>query len=157
LRESSRRTRDAQLQLTGWHLGVGTPVVAAVNGICAGGGLHFVVDADIVIASTEATFVDPHVSVGQVSNWEAVGLARRGPFTAAARLVLLGSQERLSAERAHQLGLVSEIVPPSSLREAAQRVALAVAALPVEVAQSRKAALWRGQEFDVARPSSRRT
>src|SRR5690606_36420305 len=40
LRESSRRTRDAALELTGWHLGVTTPVVVAVNGVCAGGGLH---------------------------------------------------------------------------------------------------------------------
>ena len=43
------------------------PVIAAVNGICAGGGLHFVADADIVIASTNAEFLDPHVSVGQVT------------------------------------------------------------------------------------------
>src|SRR5690606_3220309 len=62
LRESSRRTRDAALELTGWHLGVTTPVVTAVNGVCAGGGLHFVVDADVALAARNASFVDPHVS-----------------------------------------------------------------------------------------------
>src|SRR5450631_3409171 len=43
------------------------PVIVAVNGVCAGGGLHYVADADIVIASEDAWFTDPHVGVGQVS------------------------------------------------------------------------------------------
>lgn len=64
LRAQSLRARAADLRLTAWHLGVRKPVVAAVNGTCAGGGLHFVTDADIVIASSDATFLDPHVSVG---------------------------------------------------------------------------------------------
>ena len=53
---------DAELRLTAWHNRVWKPVIAAVNGVCAGGGLHFVADADIVIAATDATFLDPHVS-----------------------------------------------------------------------------------------------
>ena len=40
------------------------PVICAVNGLCVGGGLHFVVDADIVIASRNARFMDTHVNVG---------------------------------------------------------------------------------------------
>jgi enoyl-CoA hydratase len=64
LKEATRKTREARLELTGWHLGVRTPVIAAVNGVCAGGGLHFVVDADIAIAATTAAFLDPPVSVG---------------------------------------------------------------------------------------------
>ena len=51
LREQSRRTKRAELQLTAWHNRVWKPVIAAVNGVCAGGGLHFVADADIVIAA----------------------------------------------------------------------------------------------------------
>src|SRR4051794_14255483 len=50
LREQPRRTKRAELAFTPWHLDVITPVICAVNGICAGGGLHFVADADIVIA-----------------------------------------------------------------------------------------------------------
>ena len=49
LRKQSGRTRRAELKLTGWHNNVWKPVIAAVNGICAGGGLHFVADADIVV------------------------------------------------------------------------------------------------------------
>ena len=52
----------AELRLTAWHNSVWKPVIAAVNGVCAGGGLHFVADADIVIAASDATFLDPHVS-----------------------------------------------------------------------------------------------
>ena len=51
------------------------PVVAAVNGVCAGGGLHFVADADVVLAASDATFVDPHVSVGQVVAYEGIAMA----------------------------------------------------------------------------------
>ena len=77
LREQSRRTKRAELKLTAWHNGVSKPVIAAVNGVCAGGGLHFVADADIVIAASNASFLDPHVSVGQVSAYETIGLARK--------------------------------------------------------------------------------
>lgn len=146
LREATRRTRDADLRLTGWHLGVQTPVIAAVNGVCAGGGLHFVVDADIVIAAATASFLDPHVSVGQASAWEAVGLSRRMAGAVAARLVLLGRHERLDAERAEELGLVGEVVPPEQLQPAAQRLGEAIAAADPEVTRARKRALWATME-----------
>ena len=78
LREQSRRTKRAELRLSAWHNGVSKPVIAAVNGVCAGGGLHFVADADIVIAASDASFLDPHVSVGQVTAYEAIALGRSG-------------------------------------------------------------------------------
>lgn len=147
LRESSRRTRDAALELTGWHLGVTTPVVVAVNGVCAGGGLHFVVDADVVLAARHATFVDPHVSVGQVSAWEAIGLVRRTAAAVAARVALVGVHERLDAERARQLGLVSEVVDGERLEEAAQQVAEAIASHDLANLRRVKQALWRSTEL----------
>lgn len=146
LRAASRRTRDADLQLTGWHLGLTTPVIAAVNGVCAGGGLHFVVDADIVIASTAASFLDPHVSVGQASAWEAVGLTRRIPASIAARIMLTGRHERLGAARALQVGLVSEVVEPGDLEAAAQRTGERIAAADPRIARAVKTALWAGTE-----------
>ena len=54
LREQSRRTKRFELRFTAWHNGVTKPVIAAVNGVCAGGGLHFVADADVVIAAADA-------------------------------------------------------------------------------------------------------
>ena len=65
-------------------------MIAAVNGTCAGGGLHFVADADIVIASTNATFLDPHVSVGQVTAYEAIGLLRKMPVEPVVRMAVVG-------------------------------------------------------------------
>jgi enoyl-CoA hydratase/carnithine racemase len=147
LKKTTRQTRDAALELTGWHLGVTTPVIAAVNGACAGGGLHFVVDADVVIASTAASFLDPHVSVGQASNWEAVGLSRRMPAAVAARLVLVGRYERLSAERAYEVGLVSELVEPERLRARAQELGEVIAQGDPETQRAIKRALWMTMEM----------
>lgn len=128
LREMSRRTKRADLQLTGWHCGVTKPIVTAVNGACAGGGLHFVVDSDVVIASSNATFLDPHVSVGQASAFETIALARRAAFSPIARMALTGAHERVDARRAYQLGWVSEIVdPPERLNEAAADIGRRIA------------------------------
>jgi len=115
------------LHFTSWHQKVRKPVIAAVNGVCAGGGLHFVADADIVIAASNAEFFDPHVSVGQVSAIEVIGLAKKIPFGAVMRMALVGAHERMSAERAYELGLVSELVEPERLREAAQELAEKIA------------------------------
>jgi enoyl-CoA hydratase/carnithine racemase len=147
LRETTRQTRNARLELTGWHLGVQTPVIAAVNGVCAGGGLHFVVDADIVIASTTATFLDPHVSVGQASAWEAIGLTSRVAATVAARLVLAGRHERLTATRALQIGLVSELTEPERLDERAQELGELIAAGNREQIAAIKRAVWTAKEM----------
>src|SRR5258706_608864 len=83
------------------------PIIAAVHGLCAGGGLHFVADADIVIASSDAQFLDPHVSIGQVVAYEGIALARKSPMEAILRMALVGRYERLPAARAYQLGIVS--------------------------------------------------
>ena len=128
LREQSRRTRDSALRLTGWHNGVSTPVIAAVNGVCAGGGLHFVADADIVIAAAHATFLDPHVSIGQVSASETIALAKKSPMETITRLALVGRYERVDAARAYTLGVISEIVTAASeLRARAQVLAEQIA------------------------------
>ncbi|ROO84943.1 enoyl-CoA hydratase/carnithine racemase [Actinocorallia herbida] len=146
LRDMSRRTRRADLRLTGWHCGVAKPVVTAVNGVCAGGGLHFVADSDIVIASASATFLDPHVSVGQVSAFETIGLARRASFAPVARMALTGAHERIGAAEALRLGWVSEVVEPDDLRPTAQALAERVAEHPPEVLAAVKRALWRAKE-----------
>jgi enoyl-CoA hydratase len=148
LREQSRRTRDAELRLTAWHNRVRKPVIAAVNGICAGGGLHFVADADIVMASPTATFVDPHVSLGQVSAFETIGLVRRSPAEAVMRLALVGRHERLTAERARQLGILSEVVETAEdLRPRAQELGEIIARNSPSAMAATKRALWGAFEM----------
>lgn len=143
LREQSRRTKRAELRLTAWHNGVGKPVIAAVNGVCAGGGLHFVADADVVVAAADATFLDPHVSVGQVSAYETIALLYEMPAEPVLRMALVGRHERMSAARAHQLGLCSQVVdPPAGLRAEAQALAEAIAERPPELLAATKRALW---------------
>ena len=143
LREQSRRTKRFELRFTAWHIGVTKPVIAAVNGVCAGGGLHFVADADVVIASTSAQFLDPHVSVGQASVYETIALAKKSPMEAVLRMAFTGRHERMSAQRAHELGIVSEVVdPPERLHEVAQDLAERIALQPPDRLAAVKRALW---------------
>jgi enoyl-CoA hydratase/carnithine racemase len=148
LREQSRRTKRADLRLTAWHNNVWKPVIAAVNGVCAGGGLHFVADADIVMASSNATFLDPHVSIGQVTAYEAIGLVRKMPVEAVMRMALVGRYERIDARRAYELGMISQIVdPPGQLRQAAQELAEKIAKNSPAAMAATKRALWGALEL----------
>jgi enoyl-CoA hydratase/carnithine racemase len=102
------------------------PVVAAVNGICCGAGLDLLTTGDIAIASDRAVFFDPHVSIGLVSGRESVRLARVLPVGVAMRMALMGKHERMTAQRAYELGLISEIVPHDDLPRRAREIALTI-------------------------------
>jgi enoyl-CoA hydratase/carnithine racemase len=122
-------------------------VIAAVNGVCAGGGLHFVADADIVIAASDATFVDPHVSLGQVVAYEGIALVRKSPMEPILRMALVGSHERVTAARAYQLGVISEVVdPPDRLRARAHELAATIARNSPAAMAATKRALWGALE-----------
>ncbi|WP_280434925.1 enoyl-CoA hydratase/isomerase family protein [Nocardia carnea] len=99
------------------------PVLTAVNGVCCGAGLDWVTTGDIVIASDRATFFDPHVSIGLVAGREVVRLARVLPRTVALRMALMGKHERMSAQRAYELGMVTEVVEHVRLLERAHEIA----------------------------------
>ena len=123
------------------------PVICAVNGLCVGGGHHFVVDSDIVVASKNAAFTDTHVNVGMVGAIENLGLAKRLPLGTALRMTLMGRAYRLSAERAHQLGLVDELVDaPADLAACAQDMARAMLANSPNAMALSKRAVWGGLE-----------
>jgi enoyl-CoA hydratase/carnithine racemase len=102
------------------------PIIAAVNGICCGAGLDWVTTGDIAIASEQATFFDPRVSIGLVSGREMVRLARVLPTNVAMRLALMGKHERLTAQRAYELGLITEVVEHDRLLERALEIAAIV-------------------------------
>jgi enoyl-CoA hydratase/carnithine racemase len=102
------------------------PILTAVNGLCCGAGLDLVTTGDITIASDRAEFFDPHVSIGLVSGREVVRLARVLPLNIAMRMALTGRHERLSAQRAYDLGLVSEVVEHDRLMERAREIAALV-------------------------------
>lgn len=123
------------------------PVICAVNGTCVGGGHHFVVDSDIVIASQNARFIDSHVNVGMVGAIENIGLAKRLPLGTALRMTLMGSSYRLSSERAHQLGLVDELAAtPDEARALAQEMAVQLAKNSPQAMALSKRAIWGALE-----------
>jgi E-phenylitaconyl-CoA hydratase len=122
--------------------GIWKPVICAVNGVAAGGGLHFVADADIVVAADTAAFMDTHVTVGQVGAVENIGLAHRMPLGTVLRMTLQGRSYRLSAQRAYELGLVDELTTPEQLLPTARRIALDIAANSPTAVQLSKKAIW---------------
>jgi len=121
-----------ELRLTPLQCDCWLPTIVAVNGVCTGAGLHFLADADVVVASSTATFLDTHVSVGQVTALEPVTLLPRIGLGNALRLAVLGRGGRIDAAEALRISLVDEVVEPDRLLERA--VALA------EVAASGSAA-----------------
>jgi enoyl-CoA hydratase len=139
---------EFDIHFTSWHQEVWKPVVTAVNGICCGGGFHWVADADIVIASSDAQFFDPHVSVGQVVSIEAIGLMKKMPVEAVMRMAFMGKYERMGPERAYELGMISEIVdPPDRLRARAQEIGETIAMNSPAAMAATKKALWGALEL----------
>lgn len=122
------------------------PVIAAVNGLCVGAGFHFVADADIVVASTAAAFMDSHVSVGQVSALEPIALIGRIPFEAIMRMVLMGRHERFGPERARELGLISQIFDAETFEDDVQALAETVAKNSPTTMMLSKKAIWHALE-----------
>lgn len=144
---SSAEECIAATRWTARHNAVWKPVICAVNGMAVGGGLHFVADSDIVIAADNATFFDTHVKVGLVAGVEPVVLSRRMPFEAVLRMALVGGGERMSAARAHELGLVGEVVSAEQLLPRARAVAdLIKRNSPAAMART-KQALWQALEL----------
>jgi enoyl-CoA hydratase/carnithine racemase len=123
------------------------PVVAAVNGMACGGAFFLLGESDIIIAAEHATFFDPHVSSGLTAMYESVHMAHRMPFGEIARMALLGNHERLSARRAHEIGLVSEVVPTDDLTEQAGWIAAAIASQPRLPVQATVRSLWMAREL----------
>jgi enoyl-CoA hydratase/carnithine racemase len=102
------------------------PIITAINGICCGAGLDWITTGEIGIASDQATFFDPHVSIGLVSAREIARVARILPTPVALRMALMGRHERMSAQRAYELGLITEVVPHDQLLTRAHEIAATI-------------------------------
>lgn len=126
------------------------PVVLAVNGLCLGGALRFVADADVVVADEGAWFSDPHVSLGLTSGPCAVQLAARSTSAQVAPLVLAGAGYRVDAHRAREMGLVSEVVPAGNAVERAHELAAMIAAQSPSAVRHTLALLRRRARDQVA-------
>src|SRR6201990_375564 len=98
------------------------PVVCAVHGICTAGAFYFVNESDVVICSDDATFFDSHVPAGLVCALEPIGLMRKIGLAETLRIALMGNDDRVTADTALRIGLVSEVVAADQLWDRAHEI-----------------------------------
>ena len=90
------------------------PVIAAVNGICCGGGLELALSCDLILASETASFALPEIRSGTVADAASIKLPKRIPYHVAMDLLLTGRW--FDVEEAKHWGLIKEICAPDELR-----------------------------------------
>ncbi|MGZ9811418.1 carnitinyl-CoA dehydratase [Pseudoroseicyclus sp. H15] len=108
--------------------GLNKPVIAAINGICCGGGLELALSADIILAADHATFALPEIRSGTVADAASIKLPKRIPYHVAMEMLLTGRW--FDAEEAKHWGLVNRIHPAASLMDEARKMADLIAAGP---------------------------
>src|SRR5688500_15755480 len=118
------------------------PVIAAVHGMACGGAFYLLGEVEFIVAADDAVFFDPHVTYRMTAAFEPMEMLAKMPCQEIMRLSLLGSHERMSAERAREIGLVSEVVPRAELRERAGWAARIIADAPPLAVQGTMRALW---------------
>jgi enoyl-CoA hydratase len=123
------------------------PVVAAVHGFCLGGGIGLVGNADIIVASEDATFGLPEVKQGALG--AATHLSRLVPQHRMRHMVY--TAERATAHELASYGSVLKVVPRDELRATAREVALQIAAINPTVMRAAKASLNGIDPVDVKR------
>jgi enoyl-CoA hydratase/carnithine racemase len=137
----------------GRNIAIDKPTIAAVNGIAYGGGFLLAQNCDLVVAAENARFAISEAKVGRGAPW-AAPLPLLVPPRIAMQLLLTG--DPIDAARAHEVGLVNQVVPLADLREAAQALAERIAAnAPLSVRAAKKtvrlvAELPLGTAFDQA-------
>lgn len=143
-----REVWDAERQ---WRLGqrlqVWKPVIAAINGYCLAGGLELALGCDIRLASETASFGCPEVRWGILHGYGALRLPKTIPLSAAMELLLTG--ERISAQEAYRLGIVSRVVPPPELMPTARRLAEKICTNGPLAIRVTKELAWRGLEMSM--------
>ena len=111
--------------------GLNKPVIAAINGICCGGGLELALSADIILAAAHATFALPEIRSGTVADAASIKLPKRIPYHIAMEMLLTGRW--LDAEEAARWGLVNHVHPAADLMSEARKMADLLASGPPHV------------------------
>jgi enoyl-CoA hydratase/carnithine racemase len=125
------------------------PLILAIHGMFAGGAFYWLNECDVAICSDEATFFDPHTTYGMASALEPTSLARRIPFGEVMRIALYGSDERVSAQRALTIGLVTEVTTRAELWDRAHVLAKRLADKPPLAVQGTVKAVWDSLSMSV--------
>ena len=104
------------------------PVIAAVNGICCGGGLELALSADIILAADHATFALPEIRSGTVADAASIKMPKRIPYHIAMEMLLTGRW--LDVDEALRWGFVNRAMPGDQLMDAARGLAARLASGP---------------------------
>ncbi|GAA5036280.1 enoyl-CoA hydratase/isomerase family protein [Microbacterium fluvii] len=128
LQESIPALGEGRFDISEWdgahqkHSRLDKPVIAAVNGLCLGGGFEILLSTDIRVASSAASFALPETGVGVVpAGGTLVRLVRQIPYAFAMDLMLRGT--RIDADTALRYGLVTRVVAPEELESTAHGIA----------------------------------
>lgn len=108
--------------------GLNKPVIAAVNGICCGGGLELALSADIILAADHASFALPEIRSGTVADAASIKLPKRIPYHIAMEMLFTGRW--IDAEEAARWGMINRIIPAAELMEQARKMADLLASGP---------------------------
>ena len=121
------------------------PVLAAINGAAAGGGMNLALACDLRIASDKAIFAESFIKIGLIPDWGGFDFLTKLVGTSKAmELMMLG--DRIDASEAHQLGLVNRVVPDETFRDEAAKLARRLADGPAETLSAIKEGVYRGAE-----------
>jgi enoyl-CoA hydratase/carnithine racemase len=115
--------------------------------MCAGGAFYWLNEGDIVICSEEAEFFDPHVTYGMTAALEPIGMRWRVALPEVLRMALMGNDERIGAETALRISLVTEITRRDDLWSRAHEIAATIAAKPAVATQGTVRAVWESLEM----------
>jgi E-phenylitaconyl-CoA hydratase len=136
-------------QLLNRGLEVWTPVIAAVNGYCLGGGMTLLLATDLRVAATHATFGLPEVKRGVLpANGGTQRILDQLPFAIGMEMLLTG--EPIDAERALQWGIVNRVVPPAALLDTALEYAQRIAGNAPLAVRAAKELAYRSRDLDLA-------
>ncbi|MDQ6746537.1 MAG: enoyl-CoA hydratase-related protein [Candidatus Dormibacteraeota bacterium] len=125
---------------------LGKPIVGRINGHALAGGMGLATSCDILVASDNATFGTPEINVGVWAMMIQAVLVRNLPRKVLLEMLLLG--ERVSAERAREIGLVSRVVPAAELDAAVDELTTKLAKKSPIVMRLGRDAFYRTQDMD---------
>lgn len=108
--------------------GLNKPVIAAVNGICCGGGLELALSADIILAADHASFALPEINSGTVADAASIKLPKRIPYHIAMEMLFTGRW--IDAEEAARWGMINQIHSGADLMTKAREMADLLASGP---------------------------
>jgi len=125
---------------------LGKPIVGRINGHALAGGMGLASSCDILVAADNATFGTPEINVGVWAMMIQAVLVRNLPRKALLEMLLLG--DRISAERARDLGLVSRVVPQAGLDAAVDEVAAKLARKSPLILKLGRDSFYRTQDME---------